>query len=1237
MKRLLLLLLVALSAFGVSAQDWSQVLKAGDGLPGELNNFAGNSCYYYLSPLISPGKATDKIRITVIETVSNEAPNGNSVIFSLSGISVYDSFYNEVKYTATSNADYNALTGKSDGDGLSALMDNNLNTYFHSMYSMPAVAAYHYVELKLERSVSSFMLEWTTRLNEKNFKNSPTAVVVTLGTKVPQSGVDSGDDSGDNGGGSDNVNPDNNGGGVAGDVEYEAPVLDENSVYVYMPNGGVEAFPGSSLDGEYYMTGDNLCIPLKGGEVRTFAAGEYDSCSMVKPRLPMMTSFKFNNKYNPNLNVDVVAENVDTDIKLSLNSIGKWLTPSFNLSDSKALAYVGTELQVSKENRMSFADTVKYVVTYPGYYVTQTVKVQDEIWKTEVLGGEVSEIALTADMLSTNKPSTSSSESLANLLDGYSNTYFHSTWGSANNATVNVNTYIDIDMPSAVEAIKVYYKCRNGGNYNPLVWEIYAGDSADNLQLVRTLDYEIDGMPTGGSGQEYTSPAIDLKGSHSYVRILQTRGEYPKNHLVLSELRLYSVEDVKIESVKVQDAKYEAMQVPFGREYNVIADWLTDKAVSVPRIDIDIDKGLFVTSKDYYLNAKFTITGYGVYDDFVDSVKIKGRGNTSWGYSKKPYRLKFEEKVKPFGLTKGKSWVLLANAQRGSLMANAVSMKIGQMAGAAYANHIIPVELYMNGIYMGSYMFTEKVGMANNSVDIDEDTGYLLELDTYFDETYKFRTDEYNLPVNVKEPDLTEYDKSVADIRFSIIQSEVNEMTNTIASGGDVELVLDMDAFARFMLANDYSLNMEINHPKSTFLFKEVEGNPTSRFKFGPIWDFDWGFGYQNSGNYCVSNETTNILNQSMSGYKFLYDICSTEAFAKHYYKVWKEFMANNPYGEIEDYIDSYFTFAQESFKNNAAEWGYSTGFDETDRDNMKSWLKTRMNHIYNNLEEFDLAEFIPVLYGDADGNDVLTIHDVTSIAAYVKGDEVKNFNEKKADYNKNGRVNARDIEYVATALMDVEEAPGPMYWYATPVAVAEFDAAPFSLEIGETHIQPLKIVTVPDESYNAIQFEVKVPDGLYIDDITAGNALSSHVFSYVQVDMNTYKVIVYSATNEGFAQGEDVIANLALSTYSVIDEDKCKVNVTNAYIVDNNNCELRMSDVDVAFAQTTGIDGMYATSNVSGGDCIVITALKAQPVEVYAVDGRLVKKLNVKEGTTRVNVPAGIYIVYGKKVLVTL
>ena len=42
-----------------------------------------------------------------------------------------------------------------------------------------------------------------------------------------------------------------------------------------------------------------------------------------------------------------------------------------------------------------------------------------------------------------------------------------------------------------------------------------------------------------------------------------------------------------------------------------------------------------------------------------------------------------------------------------------------------------PAVLYINGEYKGSYMFTEKVGMANNSVDIDEEDGYVVELDTY--------------------------------------------------------------------------------------------------------------------------------------------------------------------------------------------------------------------------------------------------------------------------------------------------------------------------------------------------------------------------------------------------------------------------------------------------------------------------------------------------------------------------
>jgi hypothetical protein len=88
----------------------------------------------------------------------------------------------------------------------------------------------------------------------------------------------------------------------------------------------------------------------------------------------------------------------------------------------------------------------------------------------------------------------------------------------------------------------------------------------------------------------------------------------------------------------------------------------------VPRIDIDIEKGHTVASRNHYLNATFKITGHGTYKDFAETVQIKGRGNNSWNYAKKSYRLKFTEKVKLFGLKKGKSWVLLANPQHGSMI-----------------------------------------------------------------------------------------------------------------------------------------------------------------------------------------------------------------------------------------------------------------------------------------------------------------------------------------------------------------------------------------------------------------------------------------------------------------------------------------------------------------------------------------------------------------------------------------
>ena len=84
-------------------------------------------------------------------------------------------------------------------------------------------------------------------------------------------------------------------------------------------------------------------------------------------------------------------------------------------------------------------------------------------------------------------------------------------------------------------------------------------------------------------------------------------------------------------------------------------------------------------------------------------------------------RIKFPTKQKPLGMKAGKNWNLIANAIRESMTTNVIGSRVAEMVGAAAANHFLPVELYINGNYRGSYTLTEKVGISNNSIDLAND------------------------------------------------------------------------------------------------------------------------------------------------------------------------------------------------------------------------------------------------------------------------------------------------------------------------------------------------------------------------------------------------------------------------------------------------------------------------------------------------------------------------------------
>ena len=180
-KNLFLTLALAFAGFaGVNAQEWSQTLGAGDGLPGENVQKGTTTVQVFKSDVIKPTEALTTLRFTVAQNYNGEQPNGNNFVTALSELVVYAADGETViPYTATSNADHNTLSGGSDGAGIAALNDGNWNNYWHSNWSSNAVTEFHHLELTFEAPVSEFILEWGARPG--NPKNAPTLVGLTPG------------------------------------------------------------------------------------------------------------------------------------------------------------------------------------------------------------------------------------------------------------------------------------------------------------------------------------------------------------------------------------------------------------------------------------------------------------------------------------------------------------------------------------------------------------------------------------------------------------------------------------------------------------------------------------------------------------------------------------------------------------------------------------------------------------------------------------------------------------------------------------------------------------------------------------------------------------------------------------------------------------------------------------------------------------------------------------------------
>lgn len=299
-----------------------------------------------------------------------------------------------------------------------------------------------------------------------------------------------------------------------------------------------------------------------------------------------------------------------------------------------------------------------------------------------------------------------------------------------------------------------------------------------------------------------------------------------------------NVDDANGNKVQISSSAFEVK----GTNYENLPQ------TGLPIVIINTPDSEPITSKeDWMEGATMTIVNPDMSVDYQGTMSIKGRGNSTWNYPKKPYALKLDKKEKILGMKKHKRWCLLANWIDRTLMRNAVAFEISKQTELAWTPSGKFVEVILNGKHMGNYFLCEQIKIDENRVNIAEldpsDTvgesitgGYIFELDTHYDELFKFRSATKDVPWMFKDPD------EINEAQFNWAQNYVNEMEDALYddtrfANREFKEYMNLESYVDWWLVNELSMNDEIKHPKSCYMHKDANGKMTA----GPVWDFDWG------------------------------------------------------------------------------------------------------------------------------------------------------------------------------------------------------------------------------------------------------------------------------------------------------------------------------------------------------------------------------------------------------------
>ena len=238
--------------------------------------------------------------------------------------------------------------------------------------------------------------------------------------------------------------------------------------------------------------------------------------------------------------------------------------------------------------------------------------------------------------------------------------------------------------------------------------------------------------------------------------------------------------------------------------------------------------------------------GKAICGDVGKFISIKGRGNSTWEFSKKPYNITFykngdfdkKDKAELIPGVKAKKWSLLANYLDNSLLRNKIALDLADAMGIGLPSRF--VDVWMNGEYLGNYLLTPKKDY------LAPDGGFMLDNDHIPAETDQFQIEGmHDMLLKHNRINIEDIGDDAADqgVDQAYIEAYFNEAFAALTDyeTENYQNYFDIDSWAKMFLMIEVSKTYDCY--AGNFLMHRDGLTPDDKLIAGPAWDYDIAFG----------------------------------------------------------------------------------------------------------------------------------------------------------------------------------------------------------------------------------------------------------------------------------------------------------------------------------------------------------------------------------------------------------